>query len=216
MQSPNITVRAGEHGGISLLQTLTGVLTQLGNYTNGSPATALANFGITLDQTGQLSVNATTFTNAANANFATLLSTLGGAGTGGFLHAATNLLAGIKDPATGILKVEEASVATQITDQQTTISGEQARVNLLQTNLTQQISQADTAIANLESQVSYVTGLFAVFTGANSTQSMASNPLTSSILSPVSRVRAAWRLEKRRRTSGDPAATNPAVVAKSL
>jgi len=157
--------------GDSLLQTLSGVLTQLGNYNNGSPASALANFGITLDETGQLSVDTTAFTNAANANFPTLLSTLGGSTTGGFLQTATNLLTGVEDPATGVLKVEEASVASQITNQQTTITNEQAAVNLLQTNLTQQISQADTAIAELESQVSYVTGLFAVYTGATSTQS---------------------------------------------
>jgi hypothetical protein len=41
----------------------------------------------------------------------------------------------------------------------------------LQTNLTAQVAAADAAIANLESQVSYVTGLFAQYTGANSTQS---------------------------------------------
>jgi flagellar hook-associated protein 2 len=157
--------------GSSLLQTLSGVLSQLGNYSNGSPASALANFGITLDQTGQLSVDTTAFSNAANANFPALLSTLGGSATGGFLQTATNLLAGIEDPATGVLKVEEASVASQIATQQTTIANEQASVNLLQTNLTQQISQADTAIAELESQVSYVTGLFAQYTGATNTQS---------------------------------------------
>jgi len=156
--------------GDSILQTLTGVLTQLGNYNNGTPASALANFGITLDETGQLSIDTTAFTNAANANFSTLLSTLGGTTTGGFLQTATNLLTGVEDPATGVLKVEEASIASQITNQQATITSEQARVNLLQTNLTQQISQADTAIAELESQVSYVTGLFAQYTGATNTQ----------------------------------------------
>ena len=39
-------------------------------------------------------------------------------------------------------------------------------MNQLQTNLTAQISQADSAIAELESQVSYVTGLFASIPGA--------------------------------------------------
>jgi flagellar hook-associated protein 2 len=156
--------------GDSILQTLSGVLTQLGNYNNGTPASALANFGITLDETGQLSVNTTAFTTAANANFPTLLSTLGGATTGGFLQAATNLLTGVEDPATGALKVEEASVASQITNQQATITNEQARVTLLQTNLTQQIAQADTAIAEMETQVTYVTGLFAQYTGTINNQ----------------------------------------------
>jgi len=161
---------AGALSGDSLLQTLTGVLTQLGNYNNGSPASALANFGITLDQTGQLSVDTTAFTNAANANFPLLLSTLGSAATGGFLQTATNLLTGVEDPATGAIKTEETSVASQTAAEQTTITNEQATVTQLQTNLTQQISLADSAIAELESQVSYVTGLFAQYTGATTTQ----------------------------------------------
>ena len=50
--------------GSNIVQTLTSALNQLGNYNNGSPATALANFGITLDETGQLSVDTTAFTNS--------------------------------------------------------------------------------------------------------------------------------------------------------
>jgi len=165
----------GQSGGAlegdSLLQSLSGALDQLGTYSNGSPASALANFGITLDQTGQLSVDTTTFTTAANADFPALLATLGGSTTGGFLQTATNLLTGIENSTTGTIKTEEASVAAEITTAQTNITNEQARVNLLQTNLTQQISQADSTIAELESQVSYVTGLFAQYTGANNTQS---------------------------------------------
>jgi len=157
--------------GDSLLQTLTGVLNQLATYSNGSPANALANFGITLDNTGQLSVDTTAFTTAANADFPALLSSLGGTSTGGFLQTATNLLNGIEDPASGALKTEETSIANQVTTEQTTIGNEQDRVNRLQTNLTAQISQADSTIAELESQVSFVTGLFAQYTGANNTQS---------------------------------------------
>ena len=165
----------GQNGGAlegsSLVQSLTGVLAQIGTYTSGSPSGSLANFGITVDQTGTLSVDTSAFTAAANANFSTLLSTLGGTTSGGFLQAATNLLNGVEDPTSGTLKIEEASVAGQITDQQTLIASEQSRVNQLQTNLTRQIATADTAIASLEGQVSFVTGLFAQYTGANNTQS---------------------------------------------
>jgi flagellar hook-associated protein 2 len=157
--------------GDSLVQTLTSALDQLGNYNNGSPTSALANFGITLGETGQLSVDTTAFSTAADANFPTLLSTLGNATGGGFLGTATNLLTGIEDPTAGTVKTEETSVAGEITAAQTTIANEQTTVNLLQTNLTKQISQADSAIAELETQVSYVTGLFASITGATNTQS---------------------------------------------
>ncbi len=76
---------AGPLQGDSLLQSLSQVLTQIGAYNNGSPATALANFGITLDQSGHLSVNTTTFNAAASADFSGLLSTLGSTTTTGFL-----------------------------------------------------------------------------------------------------------------------------------
>ncbi|HWE49106.1 MAG TPA: flagellar filament capping protein FliD [Bryobacteraceae bacterium] len=161
---------AGALSGDSTLQSLSSTLSQLGTFTNGTPASALANFGVTLDQNGQLSVDTGAFTSAANANLSTLISTLGGADTGGFLQFATNALSGIEDSTTGILPAHEASVNGQITAQNTQIASEQATVNQLQTNLTAQISLADSTLAELESQVSYVTGLFGQYTGATNTQ----------------------------------------------
>jgi flagellar hook-associated protein 2 len=173
-----VTALAQQHGssggaleGDSLIQSLQSVLGQLGTYSNGSSASALANYGITLDQTGQLSVNTSAFTSAANSNFAGLLSTLGSSTTGGFLQTATNLLNGVEDPLSGQIQSEQKQVSGQITKQQTQIADEQARVSRLQTNLTAELAKADSAIASLESQVSYVTGLFAQYTGATSTQS---------------------------------------------
>jgi flagellar hook-associated protein 2 len=162
---------AGALQGDSLVQVLHNVLSQLGTYSNGTPEGALANFGITLDQTGQLSVNTSAFTTAANASFSTLLSTLGTSSSSGFLATATNLLKGIEEATTGNLPSEEKTVADEITAQNRKLAAEQATVTQLQTNLTAQISKADSAIATLESQVTYVTGLFATYTGATSTQS---------------------------------------------
>jgi len=153
--------------GDSVIDTLTNVLQQLSNYSNGSPETALANFGITVGDTGQLSVDTAAFTTAANANFSGLQSALGGATTGGFLQAATNALNSVEDTTTGALKIEENTVASEITAQNTTIAGEQAKITLLQTNLTAQMVTADAAISALESQLSYVNGLFYSITGNN-------------------------------------------------
>jgi len=157
--------------GDSLLQSLSSVLSQLGTYSNGSPAGALANFGIAVDQTGRLSVDTSAFTSAANASFSTLLQTLGSSDSSGFLKTASDLLQGIEASGTGALPSEESAVASQITAQQTKITDEQATLTQLQTNLTAQIAKADAALAQLESRVSYVTGLFASFTGATNTQS---------------------------------------------
>ncbi len=164
----------GQNGGAlegsDVVQGLTNVLNQLGTYSNGSAEDSLANFGVTLDETGQMSVDTSAFTAAADADPSAFLSMLGSSTTGGFLESATNLMNSVENTNTGILKVQENSVANQITAQQTTITNEQDTVNQLQTNLTAQISAADTTIAEMETQVSFVTGLFAQYTGATNTQ----------------------------------------------
>lgn len=161
----------GQNGGAlegdSIVSTLTGILQQLSGYSNGSPSTSLANLGITVDDTGILSVDAATFTSAANADFSSLVATLGGTTTGGFLEAATNALNSVEDPVQGSLKLEENNVSSEITAQNTIISNEQANITQLQTNLTAQMVTADAAISALESQLSYVNGLFYSITGNN-------------------------------------------------
>jgi flagellar hook-associated protein 2 len=158
---------AGALQGDSLLDTLTGVLNELGTWNNGTPESALANYGITLDSTGRMSVDTSVFTAAANGNFSGLLATLGSSGTGGFMQAAVNLLAGLEGPTTGAIKQEETSVANGISHQQNQINYAQTQLNQLESNLTQQIAQADSTIAALETQVTMVTGLFASFTNSN-------------------------------------------------
>jgi len=120
-----------------------------------------------VNDTGQLSVDGTTFASAADANFSTLVATLGGTSTGGFLQAATNALNSVEDPTQGALKIEENTVTNEITAQNTTITNEQAKITQLQTNITAQMVQADAAISALESQLSYVNGLFFSITGNN-------------------------------------------------
>ncbi len=153
--------------GDNIVSTLTGVLQQLSNYSNGSPDTALANFGITVDDTGQLAVDTAAFTSAATANFSALTSALGGTSTGGFLQTATNLLISVEDPVTGGLKTEESTLTSEVAAQNTKITNEQAQVAQLQSNITAQMVSADAAISALESKVSYVNGLFYSITGNN-------------------------------------------------
>ncbi len=169
----------GQGGGVlegdSLIRTLSGVLQQLASYSNGTPETSLANFGISVDTNGQLSVDTAAFTSAANANFAGLASTLGGSTTGGFLQAATNALNGVNDLTTGSIAVEENTIQSEITSQNSKIADEQSKISLLQSNLTAQIVKADAAISSLESQLSYVNGLFYSITGNNNNPNANSN-----------------------------------------
>jgi len=161
--------------GDSIIGTLTNTLQQLSTYSNGTAASSLANFGITVDDTGVLSIDSATFSSAATTNFANLVSTLGGTSTNGFLFTASNLLNGVEDTTTGSLKLEENTAASEITAQNTTIANEQAKISQIQTNITQQMVSADAAIAALESQVSYVNGLFYSITGNNNNPNAAAS-----------------------------------------
>lgn len=168
-----ISSQHGSSGGAlqgdSLLQSLSGALHQLGTYNNGGPSKALANFGVTLDQSGHLSINTATLTAAANADFPGLRAILGTSTGAGFLKTATDLLAGLEDPVSGNIRGEETSNSAAITAQQKRIADEQAVITGIQQNLTAQIARADASIASLQSQLSYVTGLFAAYNGTSST-----------------------------------------------
>jgi flagellar capping protein FliD len=170
-----INTQHGASGGAlqgdSLLQSLTNVLHKLGTYNDGSPSSALANFGITLDQSGHLSVSTATLTSVTNADFQRLLTTLGSSTGGGFLKTATDLLAGVEDPITGSIRSQETSATNAITAQQKRVADEQAVITDIQKNLTAQIARADASIASLQSQLSYVTGLFAAYNGTTTSNS---------------------------------------------
>ncbi len=175
----DLAAHHGKNGGVlegdSIVTTLTNVLRQLSAYSSGSPDSALANYGITVNASGQLSVNTAAFTSAANSNFSGLIATLGGTTTGGFLQAATTALNSVEDLTAGSLKIEEHTIAANIAAQNTSISNEQAKIALLQKNLTAEIVKADAAISSLESKLSYVNGLFFSITGNNN------NPNSSSV-----------------------------------
>ena len=81
----------------------------------------------------------------------------------------------MEDPTQGSLKVEETNVASEITAQNTTITNEQARITQIQANITAEMVTADAAIASLESQVSYVNGLFYSITGNNNNPNAAAS-----------------------------------------
>jgi hypothetical protein len=161
--------------GDSIVDTLTNVLQQLSDYSNGNASTALANFGITVDDTGKLSVDTSALATAATANWTTFTSTLGAVGSGGFLDNANNLLNSVEDPTQGSLKVEETTVSGEVTAQNTVITNEQAKITQIQANITAEMVQADAAISALESQVSYVNGLFYSITGNNNNPNAAAS-----------------------------------------
>ena len=149
---------AGALAGQSIVYSLEDALNGLVNYTSGTgAANSLASLGLTLDENGQMSFDSSTF---SSLSIADVQQFLGSATSGGFLQSATNSLSSVADPSTGAIQSEFNSLDSEVTNEDTLITNEETRVTDLSNNLTQQLSQADAIIANLEEQKTYYTELF--------------------------------------------------------
>lgn len=147
--------------GQSIVLQLEQSLSNLAQYTGGSGnVQSLADLGLNFNSQGQLSFDQATFENAAATDPNDVANFLGSATGGGFLENATNLLSGLQTASTGLFAEAQSSYQQQITSDNTEITDTEARITTMQNNLTAQMSQADTMIASLESQVTYFTSLF--------------------------------------------------------
>jgi len=117
----------------------------------------LSDLGLTLGSDGSLTFDSSQFSAQSAAG---IQQFLGGLTTGGFLQSANNVLNTFTDPTTGTLADEYNNIGNEITSDQTQVSTDQAQVNLIQTNLSEQLSQADAAIAVLQQQSTFYTNLF--------------------------------------------------------
>jgi flagellar hook-associated protein 2 len=152
---------AGPLNGQSIIFDLKQSLHSLASYTGGAGSfTSMTDLGLSFDTNGHLNFDPTALSSASGTQFSDLVSFLGGANSGGFLQFATNLLSGVEDPTTGSIKTAISSTADQITHENQLISDQQDKINQLQTSLQAKMAAADAAIAQIEQQLSYFTGLF--------------------------------------------------------
>ena len=86
---------------------------------------------------------------------------------GGFLQYASNTLDSVTDPTTGVIETDTQSLQTQNTQDQTEITNDQAQLTTLQTNLQAQMAQANALIAKLQTQTTFLEGLFQADTSNN-------------------------------------------------
>jgi flagellar hook-associated protein 2 len=157
-----LETQVGQSGGAlqgqSIVYQLFNSLSQIAVYSGSSGAVqTLADMGVTLGDDGQLTFDSSTFDSDS---IDALQSFLGSASTGGFLQAASNALTGVEDTTTGSLKMAIQDLNGQITNQNDEITAENQKITDLQNNVTQQMAAADSLIASLESQKTYMTGLF--------------------------------------------------------
>ena len=162
----------GQNGGSlqgdSLIYTLTNTLNQITEFASGSGSvSSLADLGVTLQQNGQLSFDQGVALSSANAS--DIQQFLGSVGSSGFLQTANNELTSVTDPSKGFIAGDFNATQAEITNDNTQISNDQSNITQLQTNLTAQLSQADAAIATLQSQNTYFQELFQAEYGTNGT-----------------------------------------------
>jgi flagellar hook-associated protein 2 len=149
---------SGALAGQSLVYTLGDTLSKIAEFvTNTGSVEDLSDLGLTLDSTGNLSFDSTQFNSQTAAG---IQQFLGGIATGGFLQTANSALTSVADPTTGALATQLTSVSGEITSDNSQIADDQTRINTLQANLQQQLSQADAAIAVLQQQNTFYTNLF--------------------------------------------------------
>jgi len=160
-----VTAVAGQVGqsggalaGQSLVYELQDALDKIAQFTGTSGSVMdLSDLGLTLGSDGSLSLDSSQLSTQSAAG---IQQFLGGLTSGGFLQSANNILTTFTDTTTGTLADEYNNVGNEITSDQTRISTDQNQVNLIQTNLTEQLSQADAAIAVLQQQTTFYTNLF--------------------------------------------------------
>jgi flagellar hook-associated protein 2 len=156
---------AGALSGQSIVRDLSQTLRGITQFTTSSGSVAsLAQMGLTLDNQGHLSFDATQF---SSTSIAALQSFMGSATTGGFLKNATDALTGVEDSVDGSLKVAIQQNTSETGSQNSLIAEEEQRITDMQTTLTQQMATADALIASLESQKSYMSNLFTAMMNAN-------------------------------------------------
>jgi flagellar hook-associated protein 2 len=148
----------GALSGQAIVNTLTQTLQGLSQFSSGSGAvSSMAALGLTIDQNGQMSFDSGAFTSL---NVSDVQQFLGGLTTGGFLQSAGNALSAVADTNSGEIETEFANLQDQINNQNQQISDTNTRIQDMENSLMTELTDADAAIATLESQKTYYQDLF--------------------------------------------------------
>jgi flagellar hook-associated protein 2 len=170
----NFGQSGGALTGDSTVLALQQSLRQIVSYSGSSGSiTSLAQLGIEFTQQGTLTFNSSTLSNLSQSQASDALNFLGDPNSSGFLQSANNTLNGLTDPISGLIANETQTLQTENTNDQTKITQDQAQLVQLQTTLQNQIAQANALIAQLQSQNTFLQGLFQADTSNNPNASTA-------------------------------------------
>jgi len=152
----------GALSGQNIVYELQDALNQIATYDQpGSAISSLSDLGITFDPTTfQMDFDDTGFLSAAFSNMDGIASFLGDGTSSGFLLTATNAMSSVEDPTQGSLPNAIADNQTEINNDNNRVATEQAQINVMQTNLINQMDAADALISSMEQQYTVVSSLF--------------------------------------------------------
>ena len=155
-----ITTQTGTNGGPlegqSIVSTMRQVLNSMVQFAGPGNVVNLSQLGLSVDKNGQMSFDSSALSSASSSDIQTFLGSIG---NGGFIDAANNALNSLTDSTSGAFQTSITSLQNQINAENSEITDKTSAVNALQQSLLQQLSQADAAIANLQSQVTFFTTL---------------------------------------------------------
>ncbi|HTA44374.1 MAG TPA: flagellar filament capping protein FliD [Bryobacteraceae bacterium] len=147
---------AGALSGDSVIFELRNAMLQLAGYYNPSGSVhSLADLGVTFNQDGSASFDASTLNSLSSAQIPDVFSVLGSAtaGLGGLASAFSDL----SDPTSGAIASEINGWNTESQKLTTQMNDTTTQINTMQTLLSQQLEAADAQVAELTSQQNVLT-----------------------------------------------------------
>jgi flagellar hook-associated protein 2 len=144
---------AGPLQGNLIINQISGDMQQLVSYYNPnstSTVRSLSDLGVTFNNTGQLSFDASTFSALSDAQVSDAFKFIGSATTG-FAALASNFTQ-LDDPIEGMIQTQITGYQTENTDLSNQIATAQTRAAQVQANVTAQAEAADALVADLQSE----------------------------------------------------------------
>jgi flagellar hook-associated protein 2 len=148
--------RSGALSGDSTLNQIDNAMQQAVTYEGSSGSIkSLSDLGISLSDTGQMSLDTTVVGGMDSSQLADALSFLGSSTTG--FGALASSFTQISDPVSGIIEQQVTNDNTEDQSLQNQVTSGTARINTLTANLQSQLEAADASIAALETQQQVLT-----------------------------------------------------------
>lgn len=146
---------AGPLQGDMALTNLENYMRQFTSFSGTGAIKSLSDLGISLSDTGQMSFTESTFDALSSSQIQSALSFIGSSTSG--LASMTSTFTQLSDPVTGLIQNEENGLDQTDTDLSNQISTMNTQIQNMQTAMSTKLEQADSLIAQLQSQQTMLT-----------------------------------------------------------